>query len=46
MPTTWAIYGLAASQLGNNNDPMVFGGQTLTVSEFVSSYFGYDRDFM
>jgi hypothetical protein len=41
-PSTWVIYGLAVDQLGQNQDMMTApGGERQTVSEFLSSYFGY-----
>ena len=46
-PTTWIIYALSASQLGDNQSTLTgFGGsRTQTVSQFMTSYFGYKTSF-
>lgn len=46
-PTTWIIYGLSESQLGDQSTPMVLpNGQVTTVANFMSEYFGYDMGFI
>ena len=40
-PTTWVLYGLAASQFGDDDTPVVVGGAETTVSAFLSSVFGW-----
>jgi hypothetical protein len=46
IPTTWVIYGMSASQLGDNNGAMVaYGGQNTTVSAYLQDNFGYYYDF-
>ncbi|KAL4434347.1 hypothetical protein ABPG75_000788 [Micractinium tetrahymenae] len=46
-PTTWILYGLGGSQLGDSDVPMVaFGTQHTTVGEFMTSYFDYDFSFI
>mmetsp|Transcript_26327 Transcript_26327/g.46839 ORF Transcript_26327/g.46839 Transcript_26327/m.46839 type:complete len:116 (-) Transcript_26327:207-554(-) len=44
-PTTWVIYGLVASQLGDSDYLVDVYGQVTTVSEFVETFFGYNYDF-
>lgn len=39
----WTLYGLVTSQFGDVSDPM---DTDQTVAEFVSSYFGYNYDFL
>ncbi|KAG2488519.1 hypothetical protein HYH03_012840, partial [Edaphochlamys debaryana] len=41
VPPTWILYGLGVSQLGNNQEIIVYGGQSSTVSEFMRTKFGY-----
>lgn len=55
-PFAWSIYGLDASQLGNDFTNVVntYGydpddgplGQDLYVAQFISKYFGYDADYL
>lgn len=46
VPTTWTIYGLAASQLGDKSEVMVLpNGSTTTVNQYLLSEFGYSYDF-
>jgi ABC-type multidrug transport system permease subunit len=49
-PTTWMIYGLATSQLGDSTAPLVVPGAVVqkeqTVGQFMTSTFGYDFDFI
>lgn len=40
IPTTWVLYGLGVSQLGDLDNPMVYAGRRTTVSQLLSSYFG------
>ncbi|XP_024964759.1 pleiotropic drug resistance protein 1-like isoform X3 [Cynara cardunculus var. scolymus] len=42
-PVAWTLYGLVASQFGDMDDELESGQ---TVSEFVSSYFGFEHDFI
>mmetsp|Transcript_33340 Transcript_33340/g.83541 ORF Transcript_33340/g.83541 Transcript_33340/m.83541 type:complete len:1541 (-) Transcript_33340:49-4671(-) len=44
-PTTWVIYGLVASQLGNSQYLVNVYGEIMTVSSFVESFLGYEYDF-
>mmetsp|Transcript_17709 Transcript_17709/g.49550 ORF Transcript_17709/g.49550 Transcript_17709/m.49550 type:complete len:1558 (-) Transcript_17709:317-4990(-) len=44
-PTTWVIYGLVTSQLGDNDTPMDLYGQTVLVSDFLENVFSYYYDF-
>lgn len=40
-PTSWVLYGLAGSQLGDRDVPMQgYGGATTTVSAFMETAFG------
>lgn len=46
-PTTWILYGLGGSQLGDSDVPMVaFGTQQTTVGAFMASYFDYHFSFI
>lgn len=47
VPATWMIYGLGASQLGNNHNPLRGPGlpATTTVSTYLESTFGYQYEF-
>lgn len=47
VPATWMIYGLGASQLGNNHNPLRGPGlpPTTTVSSYLESTFGYQYGF-
>ena len=41
-PSTWTLWGLVESQLGDNDIPMTgFGGQPTTISAFMTDAFGY-----
>jgi hypothetical protein len=41
-PSTWTLWGLVESQLGDNDTPMTgFGGQPTTISAFMTGAFGY-----
>ncbi|KAL7600884.1 hypothetical protein Lser_V15G22000 [Lactuca serriola] len=42
-PVAWTLYGLVVSQFGDVKEKLESGE---TVSEFVSSYFGFDYDFL
>lgn len=42
-PVAWTLYGLVVSQFGDVKEKLESGQ---TVSEFVSSYFGFDYDFL
>lgn len=42
-PVAWTLYGLVASQFGDIQDKLESGQ---TVSEFVSSYFGFEHEFI
>lgn len=41
VPTTWAIYGLAAGMYGDDDTPMEVNGVNTTISEFLQVEFGY-----
>jgi hypothetical protein len=41
-PTTWTLYGLAGSQLGDRDVPMQGYNGSTTVSVFMLDAFGYD----
>lgn len=46
-PFSWTLYGLIASQFGDNSEVMVLAdGTKLEVKIFLRSYFGYRDDFM
>lgn len=45
VPTTWVLYGLGASQLGDVSTGVQFAGRRMPVSKFVASLFGYHHDF-
>ncbi len=38
------IYGLATSQLGDVETPIVFGGVKVPISTFITQRFGYDNN--
>ncbi|KAF5748216.1 pleiotropic drug resistance protein 1-like isoform X2 [Tripterygium wilfordii] len=42
-PISWTLYGLVVSQFGDMEEDLESGER---VSEFVSSYFGFDHDFL
>ncbi|XP_004498643.1 pleiotropic drug resistance protein 1-like [Cicer arietinum] len=42
-PVAWTLYGLVASQYGDNMDTLENGQR---VEEFVKSYFGFEHDFL
>ncbi|CAL5206363.1 unnamed protein product [Lathyrus oleraceus] len=42
-PVAWTLYGLLASQYGDNMDKLENGQR---VEEFVSNYFGFEHDFL
>ncbi|WCJ20352.1 ABC transporter G family member 39 [Euphorbia peplus] len=42
-PVSWTLYGMIVSQFGDVNEPLDLGG---SVKDFVSSYFGFDHDFL
>ncbi|RDX94998.1 ABC transporter G family member 34, partial [Mucuna pruriens] len=42
-PVAWTLYGLVASQYGDNRDTLENGQR---VEEFVRSYFGFEHDFL
>ncbi|KAG2425082.1 hypothetical protein HXX76_013991 [Chlamydomonas incerta] len=44
VPPTWILYGLGVSQLGNNEELLIYAGQSMTVSQFMQSRFGYSYD--
>lgn len=47
-PTTWVLYGLGASQLGDNYTPLITTGNTVpttTVSAYLYDNFGFDYGF-
>ncbi|KAG2452157.1 hypothetical protein HYH02_003189 [Chlamydomonas schloesseri] len=44
VPATWILYGLGVSQLGNNNETLIYAGQSMTVSQFMKTRFGYSYD--
>lgn len=46
-PFAWTLYGLIASQFGDNSEEMVMSdGSKQQVNKFLRSYFGYRDDFM
>ena len=46
-PFAWTLYGLVASQYGDNSDEMVMDdGTKQQVNKFLLNYFGYRQDFM
>jgi ABC-type multidrug transport system permease subunit len=47
VPPTYAIYGLGASQLGDNHSPLVGPGLAAdtTVSSYLKAVYDYDYDF-
>lgn len=55
-PFAWSIYGLVASQLGNDftNSVNTYGfdpddgpfGQDLYIAQFIYKYYGYDAEFL
>ncbi|XP_024523228.1 ABC transporter G family member 35 [Selaginella moellendorffii] len=46
-PVAWTVYGLIASQYGDDLTPLTTpDGRRTTVKAFVESYFGYDHDFL
>ena len=43
----WTLYGLIASQFGDNSDEMMMAdGTKQQVNKFLRSHFGYRHDFM
>ncbi|GMH32356.1 hypothetical protein BSKO_00190 [Bryopsis sp. KO-2023] len=44
-PTTYIIYGLSVSQLGENDTPIIAFGQTATVKEFLKRRFDFEYSF-
>jgi len=50
VPTTWTMYGLMTSQVGDSDVPMAPGSSTdpdiQTVSEYVEWLFGYENSFI
>eukprot|EP00877_Chromochloris_zofingiensis_P010755 jgi/Chrzof1/5933/Cz16g21030.t1 len=42
VPTTWVLYGLGVSQLGNVENALNYPGRAWTVSEYVRVQFGFD----
>ena len=47
-PTTWILYGLGGSQLGDSQVPLLYNpAQPLTtVGQFMKTYFDYDYSFI
>ncbi len=46
VPTTWMLYGLASSQLGRVDTPLVKSdGSETTVRQYLADTFGYEYDF-
>lgn len=46
-PTTYILQGISCSQLCDNHDVLILpGGQTTTISAFMSSYFDYKQSFI
>ncbi len=45
-PTTWIIYGLGASQMGDSEVPFILGNTTTTVGAFVNEFWGYEYSFI
>ncbi|KAL2643201.1 hypothetical protein R1flu_010788 [Riccia fluitans] len=46
-PVAWTLYGLISSQLGDVKTTITqAGGVTVTVEEFIESYFGYNHDWL
>ena len=47
VPTTWVLYGLAASQVGDDETPFISAnGDETTVSQFLEDFFGYEFNFI
>lgn len=44
-PTTYILYGMAVSQLGDNETVMDSVNDPKTVKDFMKDRFGYDYDF-
>jgi hypothetical protein len=44
VPTTWVLYGLGASQLGDVEQLMQFAGRRTPVSKFVRGLMGYEYE--
>ena len=45
-PSTWILYGLAVSQLGNRDDNVKgFDGNNTVIRNFLRDYFGYRFEF-
>lgn len=40
VPTTWVLYGLGSSQLGDRQEPLLFAGKQNTIGQFVKEVFG------
>ncbi|KAJ0657572.1 putative ABC-type taurine transporter [Helianthus annuus] len=46
-PVAWTVYGLVASQLGQNEGLVEIPGQnSVTVKEFIKDFLGYEYDFL
>ncbi|KAM7496878.1 hypothetical protein LguiA_021292 [Lonicera macranthoides] len=46
-PVAWTIYGIFASQVGDNTNTLIVPGQNSTqVNLFLKEYLGYDHDFL
>ena len=47
-PTTWILYGLGGSQLGDSQTPLVYNpaAPLTTVGQFMKTYFDYDYSFI
>ncbi|KAG6497045.1 hypothetical protein ZIOFF_044931 [Zingiber officinale] len=46
-PVAWTIYGLVASQLGQNDKSIEIPGESnVTVKQFLKHYFGYQHSFL
>lgn len=44
VPTTWVLYGLGVSQLGDVKQLVAFAGRRVPVKGFVKGLFDYDYD--
>lgn len=45
-PTYWIMYGLGASQLADSQVPMLGYPESISVGEFISTFFGYSYSFI
>jgi ABC-type multidrug transport system ATPase subunit len=46
-PVAWTLYGLITSQIGENTNPVAIpGGGEITVREFLSTFLGFEYDFL